>query len=91
MVAMMLSFSSCASKKNIENCEIKEVLEIVDKNDNSYVMQVKFKNCTSKELRETLVKNELMNRFPLTKDRTIYVEEYVGKLYNEYRYGIKVE
>ena len=91
MVVMMLSFSSCISKKGIEKCKIEKVLNVVVKNDNSYVMQVKFNNCVSKELRETLVKNELMNRYPLTKDKTISVEEYLGKLYNEYRYEIQVE
>jgi hypothetical protein len=91
MTAMMLSSSSCASTKDIENCEIKKVLDVVVKNDNLYSMQIRFNRCTSKELRETLVKNELMNRFPLTKDRTIYVEEYLGKMYNEYRYEVRIE
>ncbi len=91
MVVMMLSFLSCISKKGIEKCKIEKVLNVVVKNDNSYVMQVKFNNCVSRELRETLVKNELMNRYPLTKDKTISVEEYQGKLYNEYRYEIQVE
>ena len=91
MAAMVLSSSSCASNKNIENCEIKKVLDVVIKNDNLYSMQVKFSHCASKELREALVKNELMNRFPKTKNRAIYVEEFLGKMYNEYRYVIKVE
>ena len=65
MNAMMLSSSSCASKKNIENCEIKKVLDVVVKNDNLYSMQVKFSHCASKELREALVKNELMNNIIL--------------------------
>lgn len=91
MVAMMLYFSSCTSKKNIKKCTIEKVLDVVEKDDSSYVMQVKFNNCVSKELREALVKNELMNRYPLTKDKTISVEEYHGKLYNEYRYEIQVE
>ena len=91
MVAMMLYFSSCTSKKGIEKCTIEKVLYAVVKNYNSYAMQVKFNNCVSKELREALVKNELMNRYPLTKDKTISVEEYHGKLYNENRYEIQVE
>lgn len=91
MVAMMLYFSSCTSKKNIKKCTIEKVLDVVEKDDSSYVMQVKFNNCVSKELRETLVKNELMKRYPLTKDRIIHIDENLGKLYNEYRYGIKVE
>jgi len=91
MTAMMLSSSSCASKKNIENCEIKEVLKATAKNDDLYYMHIKFSHCASKKIRETLVRNELMNRFPLTKSKTIYVEEFLGKMYNEYKYEIKVE
>lgn len=87
----MLSSSSCASKKNIEDCKIDKVLKVLAESNDLYHLQVKFSHCASKELREILVKNELMNRFPLTKNRTIYVEEYLGKMYNEYRYKIKVE
>jgi len=91
MTMMMLSFSSCVSKKSIENCEIKEVLKATAENNNLYYMHIKFIHCVSRELRETLVKDELMNRFPITRNRTIYVEEYLGKMYNEYKYEIKVE
>jgi hypothetical protein len=92
MTAMILSSSSCISKKNGKNCEIKEILKVTAENNGlNYYMHIKFSHCTSKELRETLVKNELMNRFPLTRNRTIYVEEYLGKMYNEYKYEIKVE
>jgi hypothetical protein len=54
-------------------------------------MHIKFSRCASKELRENLVKEELRNRFPLIGNRTIYVEEYLGKMYNEYKYEINVE
>ena len=91
MTAIILSSSSCASKKGIENCEIKEVLRVVAESDDLYYMQVKFNHCTSKELRESLIKEELRNRFPIIGNRTIYVEEYLGKMYNEYKYEIKVE
>jgi len=87
----MLSFLSCASKKNIENCEIKKVLKVTAENNNLYYIHIKFSHCASKELREILVKNELMNRFPLTENGGIYVEEYLGKMYNEYKYEVKVE
>jgi hypothetical protein len=91
MTAMILSSLSCASKKNIENCEIKEVLKATAENNDLYYMHIKFSHCASKKLRETIVKNELMSRFPLTRNRTIYVKEYLGKMYNEYKYEIKVE
>lgn len=91
MVAVLLSSSSCASKKNMENCEIKKVIKVTVANNDLYFMHIQFSNCASKEFREALVKNELMNRFPLNKNRTIYVEEYLGKMYNEYKYEIKVE
>ena len=79
------------SNNRVENCQIEKVLDVVVKNDNLYSMQIKFSHCDSKELRETLIKNELINRFPLTRNRTIHVEEYLGKMYNEYKYEIKVE
>ena len=91
MMTMILTFSSCISKRNIENCEIKEVLRAAAENNDLYYMQIKFNYCTSRDLRETLVQNELINRFPLTKNRTIYINEYLGKIYNEYKYEIKVE
>ena len=79
------------SNKRVENCQIEKVLDVVVKNDNLYFMQIKFSHCDSKELRETLIMNELINRFPLTRNKTINVEEYLGKMYNEYKYEIKVE
>ena len=91
MTAMILFLSSCVSTKSIENCEIEKVITVTAKSDNSYFMQVRFNRCTSKELRENLIKEEIRNRFPLLHDKTIYVKEYYGKLYNEYRYGITVE
>jgi hypothetical protein len=74
----------------METCEIKEVLKVVENND-LYYMQVKFNHCASKESRESLIKEELRNRFPLIRNKTIQVEEYLGKMYNEYKYEIKVE
>ena len=79
------------SNKRVENCQIEKVLDVVVKNDNLYFMHIKFSHCDSKELRETIIMNELINRFPLTRNRTIHVEEYLGKMYNEYKYEIKVE
>ena len=91
MTAMMLSSSSCASKKDIGNCEIRKVLKATSESNDLYYMQVKFSRCTSKELRENLIKEELRNRFPIIGNRTIYMEEYLGKMYNEYKYEINVK
>ncbi|GAB6013234.1 hypothetical protein MK137Hg34_000279400 [Viscerimonas tarda] len=72
------------------NCEIKEALKVVENND-LYYIHVKFNNFTSKESRESLIKEEMRNRFPLIRNKTIQVEEYLGKMYNEYKYEIKIE
>jgi hypothetical protein len=75
----------------METCEIKKVLRVIGENNDSYYMQVRFSGCTSKESRETLIKDEMRKRFPLIGDRTIHVVEYLGKMYNEYKYEIKIE
>ena len=54
-------------------------------------MQVRFNRCTSKEKREILVKNELMNRYPISQNKIMCIDEYLGKMYNEYRYEIKIK
>jgi hypothetical protein len=87
----MILLSCCASSKSIENCRIRKVLAATVENNNLYYMHVKFNYCTSKELRKGLIEEEIRNRFPLTRNRMIYVEEYLGKIYNEYKYEIKVE
>ena len=91
VTAMMLFSSSCASKKSIEDCKIDKVLKAIAASDELYHLQVKFSHCASIELRETLIKEEIRSRFPLLHDKTIYVEEYLGKMYNEYKYKIKVK
>lgn len=87
----MLLSSSCFSTKRCERCKIEKVSTIVVKNDNSYSMQVRFNRCTSKEKREILVKNELMNRYPISQNKIMCIDEYLGKMYNEYRYEIKIK
>jgi hypothetical protein len=66
------------------------VLKVIENNE-SYYMQVRFNYCAPRETRESLVKEELINRFPLIRNKIIKVEEYLGKMYNEYKYEIKVE
>jgi hypothetical protein len=42
-------------------------------------------------MRETLVRNELINRYPSIENKTICIDEYLGKRYNEYRYEISIK
>jgi hypothetical protein len=87
----IIILSSCSMpNKGVENCKIEKILKVTS-HDNLYYMQVKFNHCNSKELRETLIKEEIRNQFPLLQNETIYIEEYLGKMYNEYKYEIKVE
>ena len=88
---IMLLSSSCFSTKRCERCKIEKVSTIVVKSDNSYSMQVRFNRCNSKYMRETLVRNELINRYPSIENKTICIDEYLGKRYNEYRYEISIK
>ena len=88
---IMLLSSSCFSTKRCESCKIEKVLIIAVKNDNLYSMQVRFNRCNSKYMRETLVRNELINRYPSIENKIICIDEYLGKRYNEYRYEISIK
>ncbi len=93
VLVFILVITSCCSynKKNMENCEIKKVLRVTNENDNLYYIHVQFSSCSSKKSRENLIKDEMRNRFPSIQNRTIHVEEYLGKMYNEYKYEVKIE
>ena len=91
IISLLLSFSSCISVKKCENCIIESVLYLEPKRDNCYSMQVRFNHCLSIEKRKELVKNEIINRYPISQNHTIYINEYLGKKYNEYRYEISVK
>ncbi len=86
-----MTLLSCITKKNMRNCEIKEILKVTVKSSDLYYMNVRFSHCKFKEYRKILIKNEMTNRFPLVKNKTIYVDEYLGKLYNEYKYEITIK
>lgn len=90
LITMVLSVS-CVSNKGMKNCEIIKVIKATVESNDSYYMHVEFNHCTSKEQRKILIKEELRSRFPLIGERTIHLEEYLGKMYNEYKYEIKVE
>jgi hypothetical protein len=88
----MILSSSCASfGKGIESYKIEQVLEIITENAGSYYMKIKFNRPPKKKLRESLVKEEFKNRFPQMGNRTVYIKEYLGKLYGEYLYDITVD
>ena len=91
LLSFSLCFSSCISVKKCENCIIESVLYLEPKRDNCYSMQVRFNHCLSIEIRKELVKNEIINRYPISQNHTIYINEYLGKKYNEYRYEISVK
>ena len=91
IISLLLSFSSCISVKKCENCIIESVLYLEPKRDNCYSMQVRFNHCLSIEKRKELVKNEIINRYPISQNHKICINEYLGKKYNEYRYEISVK
>jgi hypothetical protein len=43
------------------------------------------------EKRKELVKSEMLNKYSMTQNQTICVDEYLGKKYNEYRYEISIK
>ena len=83
-------YSSCLSKKVCDNCIIESVLYLEAKRDNCYSMQVRFNQRSSSEKRKELVKSELKNKYPISRNKTICIDEYLGKKYNEYRYEISI-
>ena len=92
MIVVILSSCSVSySNTNMENCVIKKVIKLTAKNNDLYYMQVRFSHCDSIELRKRLIKEELLNKFPKIGNRAVNIEEYLGKMYNEYKYEIKVE
>lgn len=91
MIFISLYFSSCASKKVCENCKIESILYFESKCKNFYSMQVRFNQCLSMEKRKELVKSEMLNKYSMTQNQTICIDEYLGKKYNEYRYEISIK
>jgi hypothetical protein len=91
IIVSLLLLLNCISNKNMENCKIKTVLRVSQDSENSYFMHVKFNTCKAEGERIALIKNELKARFPFVENKTIKVKEYLGKMYNEYKYDIQVE
>ena len=87
---IVISSSCCISKESMEKCKMKEV-EFTVVNENCYYINIIFSHCTSKGLRENLVKKVIVNKFPSINNKEIQVQEYLGKLYNQYKYEVKIE
>lgn len=90
-IVLSILLWSCFMSKNMKNCEIKEVLKLTIEGDNVYYVQVLFNHCVSVESREYLVREELKKRYSIDSDKKINIKEYLGKMYNEYKYEVKVE
>ena len=84
----MVYSASCVSLNNCEKCNIEKVLDFAVINKYSYSMQVRFNHCKLRKDREDLVKKEMIKKYPNVKKEAIYIDEYLGKMYNEYRYKI---
>ena len=90
MVMIVISSSCCTSKKSMEKCKMKEVeFKVVSKN--CYYINIVFSHYTSKQLRENLVKKLIVYKIPSINNKEIQVQEYLGKLYNQYKYEVKIE
>ena len=87
---IVISSSCCTSKKSMEKCKMKEV-EFTVVSKNCYYINIVFSHYTSKQLRENLVKKLIVYKIPSINNKEIQVQEYLGKLYNQYKYEVKIE
>lgn len=90
MVMIVISSSCCISKESMEKCKMKEV-EFTVVRKNCYYINIVFSHYTSKQLRENLVKKLIVYKIPSINNKEIQVQEYLGKLYNQYKYEVKIE
>ena len=90
MVMIVISSSCCISKVSMEKCKMKEV-EFTVVSKNCYYINIVFSHYTSKQLRENLVKKLIVYKIPSINNKEIQVQEYLGKLYNQYKYEVKIE
>ena len=77
----IISFS-CFSNRGREKCEVKRILSSKE-NNHIYYIHILFNHCISQE--ERIYASSFKN------DNVIHIEEYLGKMYNEYKYEIKVK
>lgn len=90
MVMIVISSSCCISKESMEKCKMKKV-EFTVVSKNCYYINIVFSHYTSKQLRENLVKKLIVYKIPSINNKEIQVQEYLGKLYNQYKYEVKIE
>lgn len=90
MVMIVISSSCCISKESMEKCKMKEV-EFTVVSKNCYYINIVFSHYTSKQLRENLVKKLIVYKIPSINNKEIQVQEYLVKLYNQYKYEVKIE
>ena len=90
MVMIVISSSCCISKESMEKCKMNEV-EFTVVSKNCYYINIVFSHYTSKQLRENLVKKLIVYKIPSINNKEIQVQEYLGKLYNQYKYEVKIE
>ena len=90
MVMIVISFSCCISKESMEKCKMKDV-EFTVVSKNCYYINIVFSHYTSKQLRENNVKKLIVYKIPSINNKEIQVQEYLGKLYNQYKYEVKIE
>ena len=90
MVMIVISSSCCISKESMEKCKMKEE-EFTVVSKNCYYINIVFSHYTSKQLRENLVKKLIVYKIPSINNKEIQVQEYLGKLYNQYKYEVKIE
>lgn len=90
VAVILISSSCCVFKKSLDECKIKEI-NFTAVNENCYSMNIIFSHSSSKELRMSIAIKKIGNRFPLIRNNEIQVQEYLGELYNQYKYEVKFE
>lgn len=86
----IIALISCISNKKIEKCKMQKIRKFTSMSKNLYYVDI-ITNCRTKQSREELVLEELYNKYPSTKNKKIQIQEVYGKLYNEFKYEIKIE
>ena len=83
---------SCFSNRGREKREVRRILSSKE-NNHIYYIHILFNHCFSQEERKVLALKEikLIYASSFKNDNVIHIEEYLGKMYNEYKYEIKVK
>ena len=90
-LSLIILLSSCAVVKNLEgNCIVEDLIYLQKENDESFSLKVKYKKSGTYESRYLYVVNSLQERFSLEKEKMV-IEEFPGKLFNEYLYDVHLK